>query len=266
MISLPSSRRYLPVALLIFTIVLVWRYNSRLQRSLPSFVFHQPPSPRAGIRVPIADLALPILWAANRSQEEFSPLIQHLYIPERTSIHAAGNASGRAHQPIHEPHLQVLWKCPRKANKHTNHMRLSSIVQNISQVSLSRPKSDGRTFWNPTVMALPYWSENQYLIVSRIVTDGTYQENVLCEANFCHVGSSESARTGEKSCTDSDLSYLGPAGGLRCVTPPMTLRVPPTPAKHCEGKYGPYVDVLGFHDPRVFYGGKGEPLMIVNTQ
>ena len=266
MIYLPSSRRYLPAALLIFTIVLVSRYNSYLQRSLPSFVFHQPPPPRQGIRIPVMDSALRALSIAREAQNSSFPPIKQLYAPDRTPIYVGGNSSRQPYQPGHDPHLQALWKCSGKANRHTNHIRLPSIVQNISQILPGQPKPDGRTFWNPTVMALPYWSENQYLVISRIVTDGRYQENVLCEANFCHVGSAGRARKGEKPCTGDDLSHLGPAGGLRCVTPPMALRVPPTPAKHCEGKYGPYVDVLGFHDPRIFYSGKGEPLMIANAQ
>jgi len=53
---------------------------------------------------------------------------------------------------------------------------------------------------------------------------------------------------------------------MRCVTVPTTLSVPPTPAEKCEGKFGTYVDIPGFHDPRIFWSGKGEPLMMVNTQ
>ena len=115
-------------------------------------------------------------------------------------------------------------------------------------------------------MSLPYWSKNQYLVVSRIVTDGNHQENVICEANVCYIGSGENARPGEKPCTEDDLFHVGPAGGMRCATPPTTLSVPPTPAEHCEGKFADYVDIPGFHDPRVFWSGRGEPLMMVNTQ
>ena len=103
-------------------------------------------------------------------------------------------------------------------------------------------------------------------MVSRIVTGGNYQENVICEASACYIGSGQDAHTGEQKCTDDDVQHVGPAGGLRCVTPPVPLSVPPTPAEYCEGKFGTYVDIPGFHDPRIFYSGKGEPLMMVNTQ
>ena len=97
------------------------------------------------------------------------------------------------------------------------------------------------------------------------MTDGNHQENVLCEANVCYIPGQE-ARMGEKLCTDDDLKHVGPGGGMRCVRPPITLSVPPTPAENCEGKFSPYVDIPGFHDPRSFWSGKGEPLMMVNTQ
>lgn len=85
-------------------------------------------------------------------------------------------------------------------------------------------------------------------------------------SNVCYVGSGEDAKPGEKPCTEDDLKLLGPAGGMRCASSPIVLNVPPTPAEQCYGKYGTYVDVAGFHDPRVFWSGKGEPLMMVNTQ
>ena len=127
-------------------------------------------------------------------------------------------------------------------------------------------KDDTRAFWNPTIISLPYWSKNQYLVVSRILTDGNHQENVLCEANICYVGSGEGSEEGERQCTDEDIRYVGTAGGMRCATTPITLSVPPTPAEQCEGVFGTYVDIPGFHDPRIFWSGKGEPLMMVNTQ
>ena len=155
--------------------------------------------------------------------------------------------------------------CPVEANAITGHVRLPNIVQNISQIPAGSLKAESRVFWNPTLIALPYWSENQYLVVSRIVTDGNYQENVLCEANICHVPGQD-ARPGEKPCTEDDLKHVGPGGGMRCASQPVALSVPPTPAEKCDGEFGAYVDIPGFHDPRIFWSGRGEPLMMVNTQ
>ena len=165
-----------------------------------------------------------------------------------------------------DSNLDILFKCARRPNFHTNHIRLSNIVQNISHAPPNSIKQERRVFWNPTIISLPYWSKNQYLIVSRIVTDGKHQENVICEANICYVGLGENARPGEIPCTADDLQHLGLAGGMRCVSDPISLSVPPTPADNCRGKYGPFVDIPGFHDPRIFWSGKGEPLMMVNTQ
>ncbi|KAI4251791.1 MAG: hypothetical protein LQ352_004662 [Teloschistes flavicans] len=135
-------------------------------------------------------------------------------------------------------------------------------MRNITQIPPQPLKPEKRIFWNPTIISLPYWSENQYLLVSRIVTAGNHQENVICEANVCYVGSAEDAKPGEQPCTEDDLKLLGPAGGMRCASAPFALNVPPTPAEKCHGKYENFVDVPGFHDPRIFWSGKGEPLMM----
>ncbi|KAL8776788.1 MAG: hypothetical protein Q9194_002946 [Teloschistes cf. exilis] len=135
-------------------------------------------------------------------------------------------------------------------------------MRNITHIPPEPLKPEKRIFWNPTIISLPYWSENQYLLVSRIVTAGNHQENVICEANVCYVGSAEDAKPGEKPCTEDDLKLLGPAGGMRCASAPLALNVPPTPAEKCHGRYENFVDVPGFHDPRIFWSGKGEPLMM----
>ncbi|KAL8972141.1 MAG: hypothetical protein Q9197_002915 [Variospora fuerteventurae] len=184
-------------------------------------------------------------------------------------IFANGNASnpgGTNQRPIDQPSLKILWQCPVQANRYTNHIRLPAIVRNITQIPAQPLQPEKRVFWNPTIISLPYWAKNQYLVVSRIVTEGHHQENVMCEANVCYVGLDQDALPGETPCTEDDLDLLGPAGGMRCASTPIALNVPPTPAEQCYGKYGTYVDVPGFHDPRVFWSGNGEPLMMVNTQ
>lgn len=126
-------------------------------------------------------------------------------------------------------------------------------------------ENEKRSYLNAAILSLPYWSENQYLLVSRVQTDGTMQLNMICEANICYTNASE-ARPGEKPCNEDDLYLLGGAEGMRCATPPVTLDVPPTPAKSCGEGTGVLMDVPGFHDPRIFWTGKGEPLMILNSQ
>ena len=269
MIFLPSSRRHLLSALTILSVILIWRSSWRVPSQFSSLVLHQPSSPINGVHVPMSELKHKTLPLVNTSLNHLSPPHQYFYSWGKDNHGSAGNGSSlelQWSQPILNPHLEVLWKCPVVANKFTNHIRLPNIVQNISQIPPSHEKPEDRVFWNPTIIALPYWSQNQYLVVSRIVTDGNYQENVVCEASVCKIGSGQGTHVGEPECTDDDVQHLGPAGGLRCVTPPVLLSVPPTPAEHCDGKFGTYVNIPGFHDPRIFYSGKGEPLMMVNTQ
>ena len=269
MIYLPSSRRHLLSAVAVLILILLWRSSLGVPKHFPSFVLHQPPLPTPGIRIPISSLKSNSLLPINTSENHLSPPAHYLYNWIKAAHPRTFNGSVREapwSRPALNPHIEVLWKCPRRENKYTNHIRLANIVQNISDIPPNPMKPETRIFWNPTIIALPYWAENQYLVVSRVVTDGNYQENVICEANFCYTGSPSDARKGEKPCTQEDLVYTGPAGGLRCVTVPVILNVPPTPAEKCEGKFGTYVDIPGFHDPRIFWSGRGEPLMMVNTQ
>ena len=265
MIYLPPLRRFLLPAIVFATLIISYRALP-IPTSLPSFVLHAAPAPPQRIHVPISALQSP-LPIANSSYNHLSPPNQYYYSYHKTEKAVSGDTgTSKPWHPELDPNLESLFKCPIKANRYTSHVRLPDIVQNISQIPPGSLKPESRVFWNPTVIALPYWSENQYLIVSRIVTDGNHQENVLCEANVCHIGSGERARRGEKPCTEDDLRHVGPGGGMRCASSPVTLSVPPTPAERCEGKFMPYVDIPGFHDPRIFWSGKGEPLMMVNTQ
>lgn len=262
MIYLPPLRRFFLPAIVFVTLII--SYRAFTSTSLPSFIFHPPSASQQGTHVPIKALqnSFPIL---NSSNNHLSPPNHYFYTydEEPKPLNATNSALW---QPVLDPILAPLFQCPSEANRYTNHIRLPNIIQNISQIPPGWLKPESRVFWNPTIFALPYWSENQYLIVSRLVTDGNYQENVLCEANICYTGPSENARPGEIPCTTDDIRHVGPAGGMRCASPPITLSVPPTPAEDCQGKYGAYIDIPGFHDPRIFWSGKGEPLMMVNTQ
>ena len=266
MFYLPPLRRLLLPAIVLLTLIVFYRSSLRVPTSLPSFVLHPPAPPAEGIHIPIAGLNLQPLPIANSTDNHLSPPNKYFYTYKAGGKSINGTGVSLLSQPILNPHFEPLFRCPAQANRYTGHIRVPSIVQNVSNIPLGAGKPETRVFWNPTIISLPHWSENQYLLVSRIVTDGNFQENVLCEANVCYTGSSENARPGEKPCTMDDLVYTGPAGGMRCASAPVTLSVPPTPAERCTGKFGSYVDIPGFHDPRIFWSGKGEPLMMVNTQ
>lgn len=155
--------------------------------------------------------------------------------------------------------------CPRFPNRFTSHIRLPNPLYNIS---MKAPISnEQRAFWNPTIIALPHWANNQYIIVSMVAPNGeAYRRNVLCEANICHPRNKHSHTSREKYCTGEDLEFLGPNGGMRCVTSPIEVDVPPTPAERCSGIEQQLADIPGFHDPRLFYSGRGEPILMVVSQ
>ena len=264
MFYLPPLRRLLLPASFFLAVVVLYRSSSRVPRVLPSFVLYKQPAPSEGIRVAIADVRPKMFTAVNASKNHLPPPSDFYYSYYKGA--RGPNSTWASRLPTTNSAFEVLWQCPTKENRFTNHIRLPNIVQNITQIPPGSSVPDTRIFWNPTIISLPSWSRNQYIVVSRIVTDGEHQENVMCEANICYTGSDEDKRDGEKSCMEDDLNLLGPAGGMRCKESPIALQVPPTPAEQCGGKYENYVDIPGFHDPRVFWSGRGEPLMMVNTQ
>jgi hypothetical protein len=164
--------------------------------------------------------------------------------------------TGTASNAIQLDHLASLLECKTSPNPHTQHLRIPNIAQNISQ-------TPGVQHFNPTIVALPYWAENQYLVVSRVVTEGFHQESVLCEAKICVKRGDGNRHENEKDCTAD--SGLEETGGLYCVTAPVVVNIPATPAEQCDGPWSPFPDIPGFHDPRIFWSGKGEPLIIVNS-
>ncbi|KAI9823416.1 MAG: hypothetical protein M1832_002426 [Thelocarpon impressellum] len=261
MFYLPSLRRLLLPVLILLPVIVFYRSSIRVPTNLPHLQLYRPLPPE-GVRVPLT--GLPLL---NTSSNHLIPAKQFYYSHAKETAYRSSNGSVLAStwsRPVLNPHLAVLFRCPTKPNRYTNHIRLPYIIRNISLSPATATGEETRQFWNPTVISLPFWSENQYLIVSRIVTDGNHQQNVLCEADICLP--SASVDDEEKTCTEADTGHLGAAGGMRCVSDVITLSVPPTPAEQCDGKFGTYVDIPGFHDPRVFWSGKGEPLMMVNTQ
>lgn len=96
--------------------------------------------------------------------------------------------------------------------------------------------------------------------------DVPYRRNILCEANICYPKSQKRDHVRQKICLDEDLEVLGPNGGICCASTPIDVDVPPTPAEKCEGVEQVFADIPGFHDPRVFYSGRGEPILMITSQ
>ncbi|KAF7889483.1 uncharacterized protein EAF02_001898 [Botrytis sinoallii] len=96
--------------------------------------------------------------------------------------------------------------------------------------------------------------------------DRGYRVNVLCEANICHPKTENRGHLQDRICTDDDIEALGSNGGMRCENTPIEVTVPPTPAESCQGNQEGLADIPGFHDPRIFYSGRGEPILMVSSQ
>lgn len=199
---------------------------------------------------------------------------------------------------VHSRLLPFLTCDPNAINPHTSHLRLSAKIHNISMTppSMSNSHKPDTRFFNPAIIPLPHWSASslssgdtpagaKYALVSRLVTTGFHQESHICLADIClpppgppqqdanrssNTTSSPKAASNvlppdTRPCTASDLSILGPGGGMRCVTAPVKINIPSTPAEHCDTAWLAFPDIPGFHDPRVFWSGKGEPLILVNS-
>lgn len=62
--------------------------------------------------------------------------------------------------------LVELTECPVAPNQYTNHIRLPDVLHNITMKPKSGLIHEDYQFWNPTIVALPSWAKNQYIIVS----------------------------------------------------------------------------------------------------
>lgn len=252
----PFSRRVVLPLVLIFCFLVVAnnirKISLRGSWLFYKFVFQVPISPITSYESPPIHLSIPALG--------------HDAIASNEDIHATGPISQLPLNKI-TPALLEFTSCPLSPNQYTKHIRLPNLLYNISMSARSGGVLDNRTFWNPTILALPYWAKNQYLLVSMVAPDADpFRRNVMCEANICHPKSHALRRTRERTCSDEDIALLGPNGGLRCVDPSVELDVPPTPAARCDGDAQVFSDIPGFHDPRIFYTGRGEPILMVSSQ
>ncbi|RMZ89281.1 hypothetical protein DV736_g3489, partial [Chaetothyriales sp. CBS 134916] len=203
--------------------------------------------------------------------------IQHgqpVDLPSFTKINSSGLSNYLLPVPsIQEPNpfTSPLTGCRQTTNPATCHRRLLAHHLNISLTQPDSPALPNRHF-NPTFLRLPSWATNspaakgaRYALVTRRVTEGLHQESFICLADICLPPSASSHSPDTRTCTASDHSLLGPHGGLRCTTPPIRLNIPPTPALRCSGRWSNFPGFPGFHDPRIFWSNRGEPLIIVNS-
>lgn len=256
MFSLPSPRRLTTPALLFFIVVASIRLYLRLTDLLKVDIFHHI-----------------IIESSARSSYNFSfeaALSPSLSLQDRflQQYHShAGDLPSNPHV------VRMLSGCTHRPNPHTGHIRLSNVqVLNISMVPAAAAADPdefkNNKYFNPAILPLPSYVSSssstpyQYLLISRLVTSGTHQESHICFATICDPSGSASLSL---ACSDADIALLGLAGGMRCVTKPEKINIPPTPAKKCTGAWKIFPDIPGFHDPRVFWSGRGEPLIEVNS-
>ncbi|KAG4026721.1 hypothetical protein MFRU_037g00320 [Monilinia fructicola] len=243
-----AKRLIFPLAIIFWVAILI----SNLFSSLNGRQIYNQAKDKTLIRVPIAR---PFKNDSEITGQPWSRLGKDHF----DTLHASRNT-------IPPALSQLITHCSAPVNKFTNHLRLPDLLYNISMVPRHGPP-ETRTFWNPTIISLPYWANNQYLIVSMVyLKDRGYRSNVLCEANICHPRRENLGSLHERICTNEDLQILGSNGGLRCENSPIELNVPPTPAESCQGDQEELADVSGFHDPRVFYSGRGEPVLMLSSQ
>jgi len=183
------------------------------------------------------------------------------------------------------PYISSLTRCSHAPNLFTSHIRLSAQHLNISLTPPGSEPTPGRHF-NPAFLRLPSWATKspvaqgaKYVLVTRAVTEGLHQESLICLADVClpqqEVEKEETEELKNKrrtplppdtrACNPSDHQILGPYGGMRCVTPPIKLNIPPTPALRCTGEWANFPHIAGFHDPRIYWSNRGEPLIILNS-
>lgn len=161
-----------------------------------------------------------------------------------------------------------LINCPTTPNPITNAIRLPNEIHSISLTFPGQETDNEHQYFNPTLIPLPPYSPYPYLLLSRLVTAGLHQESHICMATFCLPPNSTAPKilpADVQHCDDSGEGVLGTVGGIRCASAPERLNIPPTPAGICEGAWSAFPDIPGFHDPRMFWSGKGEPLVIVNS-
>lgn len=173
-----------------------------------------------------------------------------------------------------------------RVNNNTSHIRLLNELYNITLIppamtteedaaQSNKEEEETTRFFNPAIIPLPYWSSAgalggaKYALVSRVVTSGFHQESHICLADICQPAPADPTRNAlapdTRACTAEDVAMLGPRGGMRCTQAPIKLNIPPTPAERCTDAWLAFPDIPGFHDPRVFWSGKGEPLILVNS-
>ena len=182
-------------------------------------------------------------------------------------------------------HISTLLNCPYVPDPITSHVTLPHHHLSISLTPSDSGEVRGAHF-NPTFLRLPSWATKsqsakgaKYVLVARKVTEGLHQESLICLADICLPQATDAADSNgstvnsrraalppdTRACTTDDLNMLGVKGGMRCTTPPMRLNVPPTPALRCSGAWANFPHIAGFHDPRIFWSNRGEPLIILNS-
>ena len=271
MIYLPTFRRLLLQSLICLAIILFYRSTSTIPGTrlhLSNLIIREPDVSSEGYHVPLNDLEHQQIYFSNISENFNSPPLSFYYPYHEpgATYHNGTDIAITYPDPSTHEYLQPLFQCPRQPNPITDHIRLPNFVYNISLVVKNETENERKNYLNPAIISLPSWSPNQYLLISRVVTDGSHQQNLLCEANICYTGDAAIAKEGEQPCGDEDMVLLGGQTGMRCAIPPITLNVPPTPSRKCPKSAIVMTDIPGFHDPRVFWTGKGETLMMVKTQ
>jgi hypothetical protein len=120
----------------------------------------------------------------HKSQEPVRVLIKHPSINESDLRHsppplpaqhtdAEGLLDAGFIDPVEASKIKAsralidLTQCPRSPNQFTSHIRLPNLLYNVSMSPRSVTTEETRSFWNPTIFALPYVSSLFLCPISR---------------------------------------------------------------------------------------------------
>jgi len=264
MFYLPSARRWLLLTLIVLGLIISLHISQRWHSShyalLTAALQAYTQRDHQVTTVSVSDSWLSFTDGVSRSQSQ----------PQHVDGEYLSLPIPRAH-----PLVRSLQACATgTVNPTISHIRLPNVLYNITFTPPDAPHDDAMRFFNPAIIPLPHWSSSdspgdgpKYILISRLVTAGFHQESHICLADICLPAASYSAALppDARSCTNADTTLLGNLGGMRCITPPLRINIPPTPAEQCNGAWSAFPDIPGFHDPRAFWSGKGEPLILVNS-
>ena len=149
----------------------------------------------------------------------------------------------------------------------TGHTRLPNLLCNVSMEPRSTPNEEKRRFWNPMIVAIPYWAKNQYLIVcshSKMYLTG---ETFSAKRTFAILNLRNETTSARKFARMRTWKYSVQMEDYVAPVHPSTLTYLQFLHRSVRVWNGVLQICLAFMIPgRVFYSGRGEPILMISSQ